>query len=227
MLNQKPQKALEEQSKNPVSGSSLQQILTLKKCRDCSYWKEGRTYGLCTKNEPPTVLFSPFQAEICIDYTIEKPIKFEIAQPTVVKGTKGIEGRKFETYGSKDAQSETVLCDIKGKSLVVDHIDFATNSVNNSQLRVIPYKSDLTLDKELMISDYVGFTLCALIPNMLHLYNSMLFNERIYDTDNNWYRFELDRPLPFPNGVKITVKNNHASDPYNLACQVLLSIEGE
>jgi len=139
---------------------------------------------------------------------------------------KGLESKLYFKVEAVPADTIRILCDIPNKLVVIDTLEFSSNS-KKARLRIFPYKEDGTLSFGIGTVTYDGTGYALFFDaECLDLYKSTIMELYVYDTTNDRYKFGLKRRIEFPNGVKIEFRNVETVTK-NIACMVTVGIEGD
>lgn len=150
------------------------------------------------------------------------------SQSQIIVGIKGLEGRRFiNSTQPITADSEAVVADLPGQSVLLEHLSLTTEDNNLIELALAPYKRDGSLDGYLGMFDPGDPPAHYRMVNVANIvaHKSDIF-EILEDTASD-YKIGLKKQLKFPNGVKIVVINHDAKNALVAICQCLISIEGE
>lgn len=138
---------------------------------------------------------------------------------------KGAETRVYHRGGALASDSEDTVCDLPDQDIELQHLEFSTNYSTNC-LYVFPYKKDGTLDAGIVVMGRTGLAFKSASPSDINTHKSIVWKELIYDETNNYYKFGLAYSIRFANGIKIRVKNVHATETRNINCEAVLLIRG-
>ena len=138
---------------------------------------------------------------------------------------KGAESRIYHRGGSLASNTEDTICDLPNKDIELQHLEFSTNYSTN-RLYVFPYKADGTVDEAILVMGREGLNWKTATPFDINTHKSIVWLELIYDETNDYYKFGLAYSIRFANGIKIVVKNVHATEARNINCEVVVMIRG-
>lgn len=125
----------------------------------------------------------------------------------------------YISNGNVNAGDTVVVIDISGEFVTLEGLDFASNDGANGELIIEGYKKDGSLGPAYTLIQCTGILVATVTPDKVAAYSSSIL-EAV--TCGAYNKVLLKGPVDFPQGVKVSIKNN-AGQQIGLGCSAVVS----